>query len=61
MDEELKRKLAEITSKMKVLEMAEEDEETEHLEADKLLCEALTLLGCVDMVKSFENIHKWYA
>ena len=37
------------------------DNESEHINADALLCELLTELGCKDVVKEFKKIGKWYA
>ena len=37
------------------------DEEMAHVEADKILCEALTLLGHDGIVAAWQDIPKWYA
>jgi hypothetical protein len=38
-----------------------EDEEREHWEADKILCDLLTALGYEDVVKEFNKVGKWYS
>jgi hypothetical protein len=37
------------------------DEETDHGNADAILCEFLTHLGYSDIVDAFDEIRKWYA
>lgn len=37
------------------------DPESDHAEADKVLCELLTTLGYEDVVIEFDNVDKWYA
>lgn len=49
-----------IKEKMKAL-INGGDEECDHVDADCLLCELLTLLGHEDIVQDFEEIEKWYA
>ena len=38
-----------------------EDTETDHIDADDLLCEALNLLGQTKIVEYFTKIGKWYS
>jgi hypothetical protein len=38
-----------------------DDPETDHIDADDLLCEALTLLGQKEIVDIFMKIGKWYS
>lgn len=37
------------------------DPESDHAEADDVLCELLITLGYEDVVIEFENVDKWYA
>lgn len=37
------------------------DTEIAHVEADDVLCQLLTALGCADVVKEYEKVGKWYA
>ena len=37
------------------------DQENDHLEMDRLMCDLLTDLGYEDGVSYFENTDKWYA
>jgi len=37
------------------------DPESDHAEADKVLCELLISLGYEDVVIEFDNVDKWYA
>ena len=37
------------------------DLEADHIEADVILCDLLTSLGCDDVVVAYEKIDKWYA
>ena len=37
------------------------DKELRHIEADQLLCHALSLLGYGEGVRIFDEISKWYA
>ena len=37
------------------------DSEIEHIEADKILCDVLTKMGYVDIVRIFNGLLKWYA
>lgn len=37
------------------------DEEDQHKDADKLMCNVLRSLGYGDGVDIFEKMHKWYA
>lgn len=37
------------------------DPEADHSNADEILCEILTKLGCKDIVDVYTNIIKWYA
>jgi len=37
------------------------DTEEAHAEADGVLCELLTSLGCGEVAKAFEKIGKWYS
>jgi len=37
------------------------DCETDHYEADIILCDVLNKLGYEDIVKEYEKIGKWYA
>jgi hypothetical protein len=53
--EEYVKKLEECRRKPK-------DPESKHINADRILCELLELLGCEDVVKAYDNIRpKWYA
>lgn len=57
MGAKIQAKLDEIVSKMNALKGGE----TDHIEADDLLCEALKLLGQNELVEAFNKIGKWYA
>ena len=37
------------------------DAESPHIEADQILCDALSDLGYTDVVEAYEAIGKWYA
>ena len=37
------------------------DTESAHAEADNLLCELLTKLGCEAVVETYKRIERWYA
>ena len=37
------------------------DNETAHMKADELLCEALTMLGQNEIVELYKKIEKWYS
>ncbi len=37
------------------------DAEIAHGEADRILCELLTTLGCREVVDEWEKVDKWYA
>jgi len=45
-----------------LLEIAKSDDrEIAHIDADGVLCQLLTTLGCKDVVDAYHNISKWYA
>lgn len=56
-------KIKALCEKMK--ECAEEtgsvDYERAHIKADDILCEALKLLGCTELVELYAQVDKWYA
>ena len=57
----MENKIKEIEKKL--LELQEEskyDEESAHLDADKLLLEALQVLGHPELVDAFKGIHRYY-
>lgn len=37
------------------------DQESAHVDADRVLCELLASLGHADVVDEYEKIDKWYA
>ncbi len=37
------------------------DREVVHQESDEIICEALVVLGCLDIVLEYRKIKKWYA
>ncbi|MDR7940104.1 hypothetical protein RIU82_09135 [Enterobacter soli] len=37
------------------------DPESDHAEADKVICDLLTSLGYEDVVIEFDRVDKWYA
>lgn len=37
------------------------DTEVAHIEADNILCDVLTHLGCKELVDVYKNVRKWYA
>lgn len=43
------------------IESIDEYPECGHISADEMLCELLTILGCVKTVESFNEVKKWYA
>lgn len=55
-----KQRIEEIKAEMKLLINAG-DTESDHAEADDLLCEALRIYGQNDLVDTYEKIGKWYA
>jgi len=38
-----------------------DDEEINHIEADKILCDLLISLGCEDVVRAWKKVKKYYA
>jgi len=61
MDANTQAKLDEIEGEMDGLGSESDDPESNHLEADNLLCEALVLLGQNQLVDFFRKVAKWYA
>lgn len=44
----------------RISDFSQFDTTSAHLEADRTLCELLTLLGYEKTVEAFENLDKWY-
>lgn len=38
-----------------------DDEEIDHVRADRVLCELLVSLGYGDVVEEYERVDKWYS
>lgn len=38
-----------------------DDIESAHAEADDILCTVLEVLGCIELVKEYKKVQKWYA
>jgi hypothetical protein len=45
----------------KIKKIEDEDQETAHVEADRILCQLLKELGFKKLVKKYQDIPKWYA
>jgi hypothetical protein len=60
MEKENKRTYNEICKRMEELRKNSCKEEA-HIEADKLLVEALSLFGAKRLVNAYEKVDKWYA
>lgn len=52
--------IKEAVEKLEVIEKSG-DTEAGHMEADDILCNVLTALGCKEIADAFEKIDKWYA
>lgn len=39
----------------------DQDYESNHLNADAILCDILGYMGCQDVVDAFDKVGKWYA
>ena len=50
-----------ILTRMEALARDDTDIEIAHIEADKILCELLLMLGWKDVVEAWERVPKWYA
>ena len=58
----VKVRLKEIKNKLLLINGNNSDDvETDHIDADDLLCEALVLLGQKEIVDIFKKIGKWYS
>ena len=53
--------LKDLRERMRELTSEDHDFESAHSDADKLLCEALELLGETESVKLWDDVGKWYA
>lgn len=53
--------LKDLREQMRELTSEDHDFESAHLDADKLLCEALELFGETELVKLWDDVGKWYA
>ena len=61
--EQSKKRRAEILARLREMVGAEDfdtDIEAQHIEADELLCEYLTLLGETSLVEAYKALEKWY-
>jgi hypothetical protein len=57
----MKQKLLDEAVK-KLQEIAKDDDtECAHSDADQVLCDLLESLGYSDVVKAWDEVHKWYA
>lgn len=54
-------KIEELCEKMNECATATSDIERAHVRADDILCEALKLLGCPELVELYAKVDKWYA
>ena len=66
LNEEKQQQLAAIIAELDDMAKSNDcDEESSHSRADKLLCEALTILGRADIAQAWEaarrNVGFWYA
>ena len=60
--EDALEKVEEMTKKMEqLIPESKDDEESCHVEADNLLCDALELFGCKEIGTHFWKLKKWYA
>ena len=55
-----KTRYEELCEQMKALQN-NSDTEDAHGKADNILCEALKVFGCNELVELYEQIEKWYA
>lgn len=54
-------RIEELCEKMKECATTTSDFERAHVRADDILCEALKLLGCTELVELYAKVDKWYA
>jgi len=58
--ENSKTKYEELCEQMRILQN-NLDSEDAHGKADDILCEALKMFGCNELVELYEQIEKWYS